>query len=358
MSEARRFRAALVGCGRMGARPSAGLESAFPPGWLPLSHAEAIQSTPGLDLVALCDVDESRARKASEVFRVSGVYSDWKRMIDEAKPEVLAIATRTAGRCDIIHYAAENGVRGIHAEKPLGRSLAEYDRALEAVRAHDVKLSYGTTRRFMDAYRKARELAQSGELGTLQQITIEFGRTWLLWNHPHSVDLMLFLGGCQQVEFVQAAASFPSGALQGDTLDADPVIELGHVHFANGLRGAITVGTGFNTRVAGDRGNAVVAADGTFLEWETNRDQQRAYQTQRSKWTPDPECSGSQRAFRELTDALERGDGLSITLPEIRLAGSILAGLAWSAIHGGRRVKLGEVPAAFTITGRTGEFLA
>ena len=38
----------------------------------------------------------------------------------------------------------------------------------------------------------ARDIVVSGEIGDMVEICIEHGRTMLLWNHPHSVDLLIF----------------------------------------------------------------------------------------------------------------------------------------------------------------------
>lgn len=353
-----KLRVALVGCGRIGAHTPSHVRAACPPGWLPLNHAEAIATTPGLELVAVCDTDAARAESTAKEFGAARWFTDYRQLIEEVRPDLLSIATRTAGRCDIIEFAAAHGVKGIHAEKPLGRSREECQRALQAVVAHGVKLSYGTTRRYMDAYREAKRLFGEGSFGVLQQITLEFGRSALLWTHPHSVDLAVFFSGAREVEFVQATCVIPSEVVQGHVVDADPKVEGALIQFANGVRATITCAGGLHTHLAGDEGTLTVGADGSWLEWNRKATPDAAYPLAHERHVPPAVISGTQRAFSELAAAVRGGDPLGITPEEIALGCDVLFAIVWSSLQGGRRVSPAEVPAALTITGRSGALFA
>src|ERR1700690_1825732 len=103
------LRAAVVGCGRIGTWTQPESVAGLPPGWLPLSHADAIRSVPGLTLAALGDSIPENLQRAGKAFGVTRLFADHKTLIDEVRPEILSIATRTQGRCDIIEYAARHG---------------------------------------------------------------------------------------------------------------------------------------------------------------------------------------------------------------------------------------------------------
>lgn len=352
------LRVALIGCGKMGTQPSDRIKAVLPSGWLPLSHAESVKSLPGLDLVALCDGDTERARSAAAAYGVDDVFSDYREMIAAVKPDLVSIATRTEGRCEIIRHLAAHGVRGIHAEKPLGRSRGEYRSALSGIAEHDVAFSYGTTRRFMSVYRKAFDLIAEGAIGAVTQVTVEFGRTWLLWNHPHTVDLMLAFAGCSEIDHVQAQCEFAPEAWDGETLDADPILEFGSVRFANGVQGIITSAPGFNVRVAGESGSLAIRGNGGQLELSRSASAEDPYQSAVESVPVEPRLSGTQTAFSELAHAVQTQGETSITAAEVQLSGDILFGLAWSGIHEGRRTKLEEVPEDFIVTGRVGDLFA
>src|SRR6185312_15282004 len=88
-------------------------------------HAESIKSIEHLELVALCDKDELRNKRFSELYNVKASYTDYKDLINEAKPDIISIATRTDVKAEIISYALEHGVKGFYVEKPLSRSVKE-----------------------------------------------------------------------------------------------------------------------------------------------------------------------------------------------------------------------------------------
>ncbi len=359
MSDAQEtLRVALVGCGRIGAHTPPHVRAACPPGWLPLNHAEAITAVPSLELGAVCDTDAARAEATAKEFGVACWFTDYRKLIEEVRPDLLAIATRTAGRCEIIEFATTHGVRGIHAEKPLGRSREECGRALRAVTAHGVKLSYGTTRRYMDAYRNAKRQFADGGFGALQQITLEFGHSALLWTHPHSVDLAIFFSGAEEIEFVQTTCAIPPEAVQGHTVDADPEVESAFIQFANGVRATLTCAGGLHTHLAGECGTLTVGSDGSWIEWNRKATPDAAYRLVHERHTPDAAMSGTQRAFQELAAAVRSGSPLGITPEEIGLGCDLLFAIVWSSLQGGRRVSLEEVPADLTITGRSGALFA
>ena len=65
------YRAAIVGCGRIGCAfdddPCRGYVS---------THAGAYKRTPGVELVALSDIDAARLHKYADKFEVCGRYID------------------------------------------------------------------------------------------------------------------------------------------------------------------------------------------------------------------------------------------------------------------------------------------
>jgi len=353
------LRAAVVGCGRMGARPGGGAHAAsMPPGWVPLSHAEAIRATEGLDLVGVCDVDPAAAAAAGDRWGVAVRHTDFRALVRETAPDILSVATRTPGRADIVSFAVRNGVRALHVEKPFANSLAECDAALAAVRDARAFMTYGTTRRFMAAYRQAKRMIDDGEIGTVEHIAVDHGRTLIMWNHAHSVDLLLYFAGSTAIEFVQGYCALPSESVAGLTVDADPILESGYVRFASGVNGVVTSAGGLDTRVAGSGGTLTVFADGRTIEVRKNIGVQRAYHLDHLTLTPHVERSGTVQAFTELRDALVTGARTSISLDEIRSGLAVLFGFVRSSLDGGRRLPLADVEPAFMVTGRSGKLVA
>lgn len=348
------LRAAIVGCGRIGTCTSPATLAGLPPGWAPLNHAAAARAA-GLELVAFCDPDASHLARAGELFGVEALYRDAGEMLVGTAPDIVGLATRTLGRTDLLRAAVAAGVRGIHVEKPISRSLADARDALRAAAAKNVALTYGTTRRFMKAYRLARDLVRAGAIGDLIEIDVAHGLASLLWTHPHSTDLLVFFAECREVDHVQATCRI-AGQVRENVLDEDPLVEQATVRFANGILGHIGASGGMHTTLGGSRGSLTVACDGSWLEL---RKPAGAYLAWPEKVEILPAASGTQTAFAELSAAVAgREPLLSIAPGEIELSHALLFAFVASSLKEGRRIRLQDVDPEFTVTGRSGDLYA
>ncbi|WP_017618142.1 Gfo/Idh/MocA family protein, partial [Nocardiopsis gilva] len=86
-----------------------------------------------------------------------------------AAPEVEAVVIATPARThtDLVVAAAEAG-KAVYCEKPMARTLAEADRAIDAARRAGVPLQIGFNRRYDRGFRAGHDLIASGGIGTPQ----------------------------------------------------------------------------------------------------------------------------------------------------------------------------------------------
>jgi predicted dehydrogenase len=353
----RELTVAVIGCGRMGARTADSLRANLPNGWLPLNHAEAVASVPGLRLVACCDRDPAMAQEAAS--RYGGTaFTDYRDVLAKGVPEIVTIATRTEGRAAMIAACAEAGVRAIHAEKPLCRNLVEGEAAADAVARNKVAFSFGATRRYMAAYRRARDIVRSGRFGEARQLHLHFRAGPLQWAHPHSVDLAMFFAGDAEAETAQAALARPEG-WDGTVLDADPNLAMGLLRFATGFTALLTAAPGCDASVICETGIVSVLADGSAIECRTPTPGKGAayFNAVRAEEIPRGP-SGLQVALSELKDAVLTGTrpsgGINLALGGQRA----LFALALSGLNKGAEIALRHVPKTFTVTGRSGDLYA
>jgi len=357
MSSPKTLRVALVGCGRIGSCTAENVRNTSPPGWLPLSHTEAVRAIDNLELVALCDTNEQNMKKASTNLGISKCYSDYKLMISECKPDIVSIATRTAGRTDIISYAAKSGVKGIHFEKPISNCINSCDKAINAIMSNNIKITYGTTRRFMDTYRRAKELLEEGMIGDLVQVTINFGQSLLLWCHPHSVDLILYYVGSKDIDYIQGNCIVENSSVKDLMIDQDPIVKLASINFANGIQGLITSSAGFNTHLAGTKGNITIHANGSRIEIEKIKTKENPYFIDHFTESVSPEMSGTQRAFSELANSILTDADSPVDPDVIALSQRILLSILYSSLNEARRVRIEELP-QLVITVKYGSYYA
>lgn len=349
----------LVGCGRIGAHADDRAQ-AWPARlrelWLPYSHASSIVATPGATLAAVCDSSLEAAEATRTRFRAAAAYSNHRTMLETERLDVVAIATRTAERPAIVLDAIHAGVRGIYCEKPLAATLEEADAVLSAVKEHGVAFAYGTRRRFMAPYIEAQRLVRAGAIGKLEHIVVNFGRGGLMWNHPHSVDTALFFAGDSAVDWARADFTAPIDD-ESPIVDCDPTVELGQIHFIDGVDAIILPTAGQDVELCGSDGRLVVAQDGSRSTLRTYAKSQGDIAwllTEQDVPTPASD-SGTVCALRELINTIA---GRVEPFPHVDSALSSLEVLfAWLESHrsDGRRISLPVQRSGIRITGRVGD---
>jgi UDP-N-acetyl-2-amino-2-deoxyglucuronate dehydrogenase len=158
------------------------------------AHMRAIHQAEGLELVAVCDLDEARARETSEPYPGVAIYTDFTRMLAEVRPEVVALAVPNAAHAPLTIQAAEAGVRGICCEKPVATSLAEARAMADASARHGAQLIINHQRRMLPSLIRMRELILEGAIGDVYLLRGSCSGD-LLTDGTHLIDSLLHLAG-------------------------------------------------------------------------------------------------------------------------------------------------------------------
>ncbi|HHY62400.1 MAG: Gfo/Idh/MocA family oxidoreductase [Bacillota bacterium] len=197
-----RYRAGIVGCGRIGWK----LED-DPNRPKPCTHAGAYASIPNTQIVAASSRTDKSLKGFGERFGVDALYTDFNEMLEKENLDLLSVTTNPELHRDIVVKAAECGVRGILCEKPISLSLDDADDMIEACRKSGTVLMVMHNRRWNSYYVKAKELLDLGAIGELVSI---FGNCqgckpspdWLsdregplLHDATHLYDIMRFFAG-------------------------------------------------------------------------------------------------------------------------------------------------------------------
>ncbi|MBM3211728.1 Gfo/Idh/MocA family oxidoreductase [Candidatus Poribacteria bacterium] len=333
------YRVCLIGCGRMGAtiddevknHPHSEL-------WLPYSHGAGYKAVKSTELVAVSDVMADKVEAIKKRYEVPGGYTDYKEMIIKEKPDIVSIATRPGPHAEMTIFAAENGVKGIYCEKPLCCSMKEADAMVAACEKYGVKFNYGTQRRYSNVYHKIRELIQAGEIGNVQCVIAECGSGAAQWTHTHTSDMIMFLAGDPEVEFVQGTVSAKEEDWQGDVLNEDPGITCGYIRFKNGVHGYIVAGGPYEFEVVGSKGRIRTLNNGIGGQlWKA----QGQWNTQVEEPFPDIQISsGTVKCIEDLVDAIEKDRQTQGGIQLARQSQEIIIGIVESHRYNGVRVTL------------------
>lgn len=145
------MRIALVGAGQIGRL-----------------HGALVAAEADVEDVLIADVDPDRmAETAAAIGGRVAESVEWA--LDHADAAIIAASTEAHGR--LVMAAIERGLPTF-CEKPLAFDLAETVELVHQVEARGAVVQVGFQRRFDPAYREARRLVESGELGTVYLVRL------------------------------------------------------------------------------------------------------------------------------------------------------------------------------------------
>ena len=140
----------LIGAGRIGT-----------------SHATLLaRHVPGAALVAVADPRPDAAQALATGFGCRAI-TDAAELFADPAIEAVVITASADAHAGLVVGAAAAG-KAVFCEKPMGLTLAEVTRGIEAAEAAGVTLQVGFNRRFALDFAKGRRLVVAGEVGTPQ----------------------------------------------------------------------------------------------------------------------------------------------------------------------------------------------
>jgi predicted dehydrogenase len=123
-----------------------------------------------VDLVALCDINEMRARAAAaQIGTNAPVYTSYERMFAEIRPDTVIVTTRDDIHDEVIIEALEAGIHVV-CEKPLTTTPAKCRAILEAERRTGGRIDVTFNYRFAPTARRLKELLRSGAIGEVTSV--------------------------------------------------------------------------------------------------------------------------------------------------------------------------------------------
>ncbi len=138
-----------------------------------LGDALVISNQPGVEVVAVCDVDLTHLQEAADAFGGSakGVTKnvDFRYLLDRQDIDAVVIGTPDHWHAIIASMAMKAG-KDVYCEKPMTLRLAEGKELVKTARKMGTVFQTGSQQRSDDRFRLACELVQNGRLGKLKRV--------------------------------------------------------------------------------------------------------------------------------------------------------------------------------------------
>ncbi len=138
-------------------------------GYFAAFHHEAWSRIPDVEVVAVCDRSEERARQVMARHGIPRAYTDAGAMLDAERPDFIDIITPPSTHEALCAAAASRGVH-IICQKPLAPSLDEARRIVETAEAAGVRLLVHENFRWQPWYRQVKRIQTAGEIGTFTHL--------------------------------------------------------------------------------------------------------------------------------------------------------------------------------------------
>ena len=140
------IKSAIIGLGKMG-----------------VSHAAILGGLPDVELAAVCDTD-SLVQSAFKKLTKVQVYSDYKKMIDEVKPDCVYVVTPTKFHYDMVMFALEKGCH-VFCEKPFALTTEQGEKMVELAKTKGLVNQVGYHNRYIGTFNEMKRLLAEGIVG-------------------------------------------------------------------------------------------------------------------------------------------------------------------------------------------------
>ena len=153
-------------------------------------HTLALQRA-GVDVVAMASRTLAVCQQMAAKLNIPQAGTDWRSMLAEIKPDIVAVGTPGGVHLEMITAALEVGSH-VLCDKPLA-TTAEDARAIYALaKAKGLKTAYAASYRYQPQALYVRELVSQGRLGTVCEVECVSHYKWpalMPFGWPHRLDM-------------------------------------------------------------------------------------------------------------------------------------------------------------------------
>lgn len=218
-------------------------------GTISIVHIDAIATNPGMELVAICDINEELASKVPGGVKF---YTDYKQMVREVKPDVVHNCLPHYLHYPVTKDLVEMGCN-VFCEKPIALNSKEAEQFCALEKAHpEVKIGVCLQNRMNETTEELKKIIDSGEygkvIGARGFVPWRRGKDYYdaqpwrgKWKYAgggsminqslHTLDLLYYL--CGDVEKLHAVVGQTNE--YGIEVEGDVIARLEFANGANGL---------------------------------------------------------------------------------------------------------------------------
>jgi predicted dehydrogenase len=154
---------------------------------------------PGFEIVGLQDQSAEIAAKRAAVLGQPPVFTDYRRMLAETRPDFVIALGRPSDMAETAHYLLDHGYPFL-MEKPMGVNALQVQGIADKAAAKSAFVAVPLGQRYQPFVTRARQLLAEGRFGPLSHIYVRQNRPtsarYPAWDAPWMLDPAAAGGGC------------------------------------------------------------------------------------------------------------------------------------------------------------------
>ncbi len=135
--------------------------------------AKALNEVNG-EIYAVGNPDLSNAIEFSKEFKVSNVYGDCDKMLEDPNVDIVYIATPHNLHYEYLLKAVKNN-KHVFCEKAITVNAKQLDEVVKIAKEKNLVVAEGMTLYHMPLYKKLKEIVESGAIGDVKMVQVNFG---------------------------------------------------------------------------------------------------------------------------------------------------------------------------------------
>jgi predicted dehydrogenase len=153
-----------------------------------LTHFKAFSDSKNFEVEAVAEKKKAIRDIIKSKFKTP-VYDDYKKMCNEIRPDVIAVATNDELHFEILTNLLKCKPKLVFCEKPLALKSDEVIEITDKYRKANVHLQVNFTRRFLNEFKEIGEIIMKKKIGDIESATFYYSRG-LIHNASHYLDLV------------------------------------------------------------------------------------------------------------------------------------------------------------------------
>lgn len=129
-------------------------------------HLKAYRNHPDVEIYAICDINEERARLKGAKYGASNIFSSYQELLADREIDAVSVCTWNVSHAEISIAALDAG-KHVLVEKPLCKTVEEALLMQEAVKRSGKLLQVGFVRRYDANVQMLRSFLDKGEFGDI-----------------------------------------------------------------------------------------------------------------------------------------------------------------------------------------------